>query len=155
MRKPPQDRPGATKMLFCKIRSEIGDCMGSLKAMEHLSEDGTMAERIIAEERAIDTLESRLEDAYLKDCDRSIPPHQLALYMARSSVCQMRLAARHSRRCTHLSSDDRDQLFSLGLQVLTYYNLTYANYDLQPYIWRVEMSFRFEAFILVVTEVSS
>ncbi|KAJ9486493.1 hypothetical protein VN97_g6837 [Penicillium thymicola] len=155
MQELPRDRPGATEMLFCEIRFEIGDCMRKLAAMDHQPVVGTMAERMIAEERAIDTLEGQLEDTYLKDCDPSIPFHQLALYLARSSVCQMRLATRHPRRCADLSPDDRDRLFSLGLQVLTYDNLTYASHDLQPYLWHVGMSFPFEAFILVVTELSS
>ncbi|KAJ6044230.1 hypothetical protein N7460_005585 [Penicillium canescens] len=155
MQELPRDRPGATEMLFCEIRFEIGDCMRKLTAIEHQPAVGTMAERVVAEERAIDTLEGQLEHTYLKDCDPSIPFHQLALYLARSSVCQMRLATRHPRRCADLSPDDRDRLFSLGLQVLTYDNLTYASHDLQPYLWHVGMSFPFEAFILVVTELSS
>ncbi|CAG7963209.1 unnamed protein product [Penicillium salamii] len=155
MQELPRDRPGTTEMLFCEIRFEIGDCMRKLTAMEHQPVASTVAQRMIAEEGAIDALESRLEDAYLKDCDPSIPFHQLALYLARSSVCQMRLATRHPRRCADLSQDDRDRLFSLGLQVLTYDNLTYASRDLQPYLWHVGMSFPFEAFILVVTELSS
>lgn len=151
----PGDRTGTTEMLFCEIRFEIGDCMRKLTAMEHQSVGASMAARMVEEERAIDTLEARLEDRYIKDCDPSIPFHRMALYLARSSVCQMRLATRHPRRCADLSPNDRDLLFSLGLQVLTYDNLTYASQDLQPYLWHVGMSFPFEAFILVLTELLS
>lgn len=151
MQKLPHDRPCTTEMLFCEIRFEIGDCMRKLTAMEHQLVGVSIAERMVEEERAINALEGRLEDGYLKECDPSIPFHQLALYLARSSVCQMRLATRHPRRCGDLSRDDRDRLFSMGLQVLTYDNLTYASRDLQPFLWHVGMSFPFEAFILVLT----
>lgn len=151
MKELPSDRSGATEMLFCEIRFEIGDCMRSLASIENQSVESSMAQRIVEEERAIDALEKR-EERYLKDCDASIPFHQMALYLARSSVCQMRLATRHPRRHADLSPSDKDSLFSLGLQVLTYDNLTYASQDLQPYLWHVGMSFPFEAFILVVTE---
>ncbi|CEO58353.1 hypothetical protein PMG11_03083 [Penicillium brasilianum] len=155
MQELPRDRPGATEMLFCEIRFEIGDCMRKLTAMEHGLVGGSIPERMVEEERAINALEGRLEQGYLDDCDASIPFHQLALYLARSSICQMRLATRHPRRCGDLSRDDRDRLFSLGLQVLTYDNLTYASRDLQPFLWHVGMSFPFEAFIFVLTELLS
>ncbi|KAJ5971246.1 uncharacterized protein N7479_001164 [Penicillium vulpinum] len=45
-----RDRPGATEMLFCEIRFEIGDCMRKLTAMEHQPVVGTMAEKMIAED---------------------------------------------------------------------------------------------------------
>lgn len=155
MQELPRDRPGATEMLFCEIRFEIGDCMRKLTAMEHQLVGASIPERMVEEERAINALEGRLEEGYLNDCDPSIPFHQLALYLARSSICQMRLAARHPRRCGEVSREDRDQLFSLGLQVLSYDNLTYASRDLQPFLWHVGMSFPFEAFILVLTELLS
>lgn len=106
---------------------------------------------MVEEGRAINALEGRLEDGFLNDCDPSILFHQLALYLARSSFCQVRLAARHPRRCGDLSRDDRDRLFFLGEQVLSYDNLTYASRDLQlPH--HVSMSFPFEGFIPVLTE---
>ena len=82
----PRDRPSAAEMLFCEIRFEIGDCMRKLTAMEHQLVGASILERMV-EERAINALESRLEDGYLNDCNPSIPFHQLALYLARSSIC--------------------------------------------------------------------
>lgn len=155
MQELPNNRRGATEMLFCEIRFEIGDCMRRMKVMEHQLPEASISQRIVAKEQAIDMFEERLEDRYLRDCDPSIPFHQMALYLARSSVCQLRLATRHPRRRANLSPSDKDSLFSLGLQVLTYDNLTYASHDLQPYLWHVGMSFPFEAFILVVTELLS
>lgn len=77
MQELPRDRPGATEMLFCQIRFEIGDCMSKLTAMEHGLVGGSVSERLVEQERAINALESRLEESYLCDCDASIPFHQL------------------------------------------------------------------------------
>ncbi|RJE18773.1 hypothetical protein PHISCL_08887 [Aspergillus sclerotialis] len=152
----PAESEGPTEMLFCEIRFEIGECIRQLTVME-TGEMGPSNVMPLAEEgRAIDTLETRLEARYLRKCDSSIPFHLLAMYLGRSSVCQMRLAIFHPQRYPDkgatLAPDEKDRLFSLGLQILEFDNLTYSNTRLRPYLWHVAMSFPFEAFILVLTE---
>ena len=106
--------------------------------------------------QAINELEYRLEQGYLKKCDPSIPFHLLAIHLARSSICHMRLSAHHPRqypdRGAGLSQDETDKLFALGLQVVAYDKLTYSTKSLEGYLWHVVMNFPFEAFILVLTE---
>ena len=150
----PAESEGPTEMLFCQIRFEIGECLRQLTVMETraMGPSNVMAEQ----GRAIGALETRLEDRYLRKCDSSIPFHLMAIYLGRSSICQMRLAIFHPQRYPDkgamLSQDEKDCLFSLDLQILEYDNLTYSNKRLRPYLWHVAMSFPFEALILVLTE---
>ncbi|KDB24461.1 hypothetical protein H109_03657 [Trichophyton interdigitale MR816] len=157
MRELPAEYDGPTEMLFCRIRFEVGECMRKLKALEHRhAAEASSAVRLAEESQLIDELEGRLEERYLKKCDPSIPFHLLALYLGRSSVCQMRLSLHtrqwYSSRGSALSAAERDQVFGLGLEIIGYDNLAYSNKALQPYRWHVAMAFPFEALILVLTE---
>ena len=58
----------------------------------------------------------------------------------------------YSSRGSTLSAAEKDQVFSLGLEIIGYDNLAYSNKALQPYRWHVAMAFPFEALILVLTE---
>ncbi|EFE33235.1 C6 transcription factor, putative [Trichophyton benhamiae CBS 112371] len=156
MRELPAEYDGPTEMLFCRIRFEVGEYMRKLKALEHRHAEDNSAVRLAEESQLIDELETRLEERYLKKCDPSIPFHLLALYLGRSSVCQMRLSLHtrqwYSSRGSTLSAAEKDQVFSLGLEIIGYDNLAYSNKALQPYRWHVAMAFPFEALILVLTE---
>ncbi|EFQ96767.1 fungal specific transcription factor domain-containing protein [Nannizzia gypsea CBS 118893] len=158
MRELPAEYDGPTEMLFCRIRFEVGECMRRLKTLEHRhADDGNSSAAHRAEEsQLIDELEARLEQRYLKKCDPSIPFHLLALYLGRSSVCQMRLSMHtrqwYSGKGPSLAQAERDQVFSLGLEIIGYDNLAYSHKPLQPYRWHVAMAFPFEALILVLTE---
>lgn len=152
----PAESEGPTEMLFCGIRFEVGACMRQLKAMENHSSRTASATRMDEEGRAIDTLEKLLEVDYLQKCDPSRPFHLLAMYLGRSSICQMRLATYHPQRRpdkgASLTQDEKDRLFSLGCQIIAYDNLAHSNKRLQPYLWHVAVTFPFEAFILILTE---
>lgn len=156
MRELPAEHEGPTEMLFCSIRFEIGDCLRQLKTIENDQRGASRAMRMAEEERAIDALETSLDQGYLRKCDSSIRFHLLAIYLGRSSVCQMRLSTRHPQmypdKGASLPREEKDRLFFLGLQVLTYDNRVYSDKSLAPYLWHVAMSFPFEAFILVLTE---
>lgn len=156
MRELPPEYEGPTEMLFCSIRFEIGDCMRQLKVIENDHPRASSAIRMAEEARAIDALETRLDQGYLRKCDSSIPLHLLAIYLGRSSVCQLRLSTHHPQmyldKGAGLPQEERDRLFFLGLQILTYENLVYSNKSLAPYLWHVSINFPFEAFILILTE---
>jgi Fungal specific transcription factor domain len=154
MRELPVEHEGVTEMLFCSIRFAIGDCMRQLKKLEKSAEPGGAS--IDQLDKAIEEMENRLEKRFLKKCDPSIPLHLLATYLVRSSICSMRLSARHPRQFldkgARLRQDEKDMLFALGLQVIVYDNLAYTTKSLEGYLWHVVLYFGFEAFILVLTE---
>ncbi|KAM5436479.1 hypothetical protein MferCBS31731_005757 [Microsporum ferrugineum] len=157
MRELPAEYDGPTEMLFCRIRFEVGECMRKLKALEHRHGGQGGAVRMAEESQLIDELEACLEQRYLKKCDPSIPFHLLAIYLGRSSVCQMRLSTHNRQRYSDqgpaaLTQAEKDHVFSLGLDIIGYDNLAYSNRSLQPYRWHIAMAFPFEALILVLTE---
>jgi hypothetical protein len=134
----PSEYDELTKMLFCSIRFEIENCMRQLRIIE--KNCGTMnGLAIIAQQgQAINELKIRFEQRYLKKCDPSIPFHLLAIHLARSSICCMRLSAHHPRQYPDkdagLSQEEKDKLFALAVQVVVYDNLTYPIKCLEGYL---------------------
>jgi hypothetical protein len=157
MRELPQEHDGLTEMLFCSIRAEIGDCMRRLRSLATSSQTGRAS--TAQKERAVDELENRLGQRFLKKCDPYIPLHLLATYLVRSSICSMRLSAHHPRQHSGegagMSQEQKDTLFALALQVIVYDNLAYSTKSLEGYLWHVSVYFGFEAFILVLTELTT
>jgi hypothetical protein len=157
MRELPQEYDGVTEMLFCCIRFEIGDCMRQLKS---LAKNGqTRRASISQQERAVDEMENVLDKRFLKKCDPYIPLHLLATYLVRSSICSMRLSVHHPRQQSDEgagpSQAQKDVLFALALQVIVYDNLAYSTKSLDGFLWHVAVYFGFEAFILVLTELTT
>jgi hypothetical protein len=157
MRELPPEHDGVTEMLFCCIRFEIGDCMRRVKS---LAKNGQTGRALVAQqELAVGELENRLEKRFLKKCDPSIPLHLLATYLVRSSICSMRLSVHHPRQHsnegTGVSQEEKDMLFALALQVISYDNLAYSTKSLEGYLWHVAVYFGFEAFILALTELTT
>lgn len=157
MRDLPKEHEGVTEMLFCSIRFEVGECMLQLKSLQTSALTGRPS--IAQQDRAIDELENRIESRFLKKCDPSIPLHLLATYLGRAAICSMRLSAHHPRqdpdKGASLLQNEKDMLFTIGLQVLVYDHLAYSTKSIEGYLWHVIMQFQFEAFILVLTELLS
>lgn len=155
MREDPIKSDGPTEMLFCCVRFEIGECMRQLKSIKMVG-GKTGHELIAAQEAAIDDLETRLEQNFLKSCDPSISLHLISIYLARSAICLLRFSTYHSFQEPNAnikrSDSDKNILFTLSLRVLHYDHAVYSNPALDRYFWHVETSFPFEVFILILTE---
>lgn len=161
MKEPPVEHIGITEMLFCSIRYEIGEFMRRMKSSMVADRNGQIMSTLICmseRDKAIDDLENRLEQNFLTYCDLSISFHLLATHMARSAVCHMRLAAHHPfqypDKGLSLAQDEKDTLFSTSLKIIEYDNLTHATRSLDRYRWHVSISFPFEAFIYILSELS-
>lgn len=159
MKELPVEHTGITEMLFCSIRYEIGEYMRHLKRPMATNKNGQTMSAAISinqKDKAIDDLENRLEKDFLRYCDLSIPFHLLASYMAKSSICHIRLAAHHPSQYPDtglsLEQDEKDTLFSISLKIIEYDNLAHATNGLDRYLWHVNIFFPFEAFIYILSE---
>ena len=95
MKETPVEKEGVTEMLFCCLRYEVAQALR--KSMRF--GDCKMGPELIAEkDKAIDALEVRFQEKFIKYCDPSIPLHLLASFVARSIICTMRLMAHHPRQ---------------------------------------------------------
>lgn len=161
MQELPVEHPGISEMLFCSMRYEIGNFMRQSMKHENVDENGQMTKTstsIAAKDRALDELEHHLEQKYLKYCDPSVPHHLLALYLGKSAICRLRLAAHFPRQQSGHNStsrqDEKDTLFRTCLKTIEYDNDGRKNKSLQGYLWHVNVFFPYEAFIYILIELS-
>ncbi|KAB5536177.1 C6 transcription factor domain-containing protein [Coniochaeta sp. 2T2.1] len=160
MRNLPFEYEGPTEMLFCTVRSEVGDCMrqlrnvGRSKPNSNNNNPGGGAAAVVAQkEQLIEAFEAKLENM-LRRCDDSIPLHLMSTFLGRSAVCQMRFsvlqAKQGGRNFRDMSTEDGGALFELALRILEYDTRTYRTPCLRQYLWHVGNSFPFPALIHVL-----
>jgi hypothetical protein len=154
MKAPPKEHAGCTDMLFCSIRYEIGDFMRKSGVFSRQRPGGmaTMA----AKDKAIDDLEERLEQKYIRHCDQSIPLHALSAALARSAVYQMRLLMHHPRQYpdkgASMPQEEKDMLFSTSLRMVEYDNLGQTTDSIRGFLWHMNNYIQLDAFIYLLGE---
>ncbi|KAH8809020.1 hypothetical protein F5884DRAFT_390978 [Xylogone sp. PMI_703] len=156
MKDVPVEHKGATEMLFCSIRYEMGTSIRKFEQWGEQPENALTLASLRA--KTIDELETIFEDKYQRYCDPSIPFHLISTYMARSAICGMRLRLHHPRPRLAPDSNpeslqrEREMLLSSSLVMLEYDNLTHSTPSLRGYLWHVRVFFAFEAFIYILSE---
>ena len=163
MKSPPEDRQGATEMIFNMIRfnyglffrpilnkcSNIGVPLDKWKAMGQ-SRDG------VSNIQRINDLEELLESRYLRYCDPLLPLHAMAMLVARAGIAGMRLMAQHpmhrADRGAGMPQTEKDYLFTLSLRLIGYHNHGMSNPQLQRYRWHMGQHFQFGAMVYLVGE---
>ncbi|KAK9387170.1 hypothetical protein V1515DRAFT_615798 [Lipomyces mesembrius] len=150
MKELPAEHTGVTEMLFCSVRYEVGVFLRQSESWK------ATAVSMQVKDKAIDELENRLEQKYLRYCDPSIPLHLLSSLLARTAVCQMRVNAHHFRQYpdkgANMPQIEKDMLFSTSLKMIEYDNLAHASKCIQGYLWHVNVFFQLDAFIYVLSE---
>jgi Fungal specific transcription factor domain len=163
----PKNRVGATEMTFCLARYEIasffhqrGNPRPEFQSSSNVS--GTVKTGA-GEKRGLPSLESLLEEKYLRFCDPVVPVQFLATTMARSTLCKFKQMALHKigrqtpeeghpqaqQQQQSYSQQQLDQqsinlekkrqrTFSLAARNLQYDNLIHANKSLHGYLWFVD-----------------
>ncbi|KAI4170684.1 MAG: hypothetical protein LQ343_004782 [Gyalolechia ehrenbergii] len=157
----PPNHLGTTDMTFCLARYEIGNFLKRSNTT-FLSFDGawpnhTGVPTTIAEkDQAIDELEQRLEEKYLKHCDPQITLHFLTKMFSRTAVYKMRLTAHHPRhypdKGTSMPMEEKDLLCRLSLNMIENDNLTHRNKSADKFAWFLNTFFQFPAFIYLLSE---
>lgn len=152
MSEQPLEHKYQTEMIFCLITYDIGKFVKEGGYQKIFS-----APSPAVKDQIISELEFRLEDKYLKYCDRSIPLHFLCLAVARSITMNMRLMAHHPRHWkasgATMPREERDMLFNLSLQMIENDTLVHTMKSLKPYLWHVNIHFQLDAFIYLLSEI--
>lgn len=153
----PAERAGATDMLFCLLRAEVG----RRHQKAHWSRPSTASDYHwytnggSEKEAAINELENLLEGKFLRYCDVVDPLHFLALGMARSAVASMRLRARHPRHrsdAATMSAAEKEDVFNLALRIIDYDNAAWANSETNKFRWHTQAFFQWDALVYVLNE---
>ncbi|KAG0648751.1 Aurofusarin cluster transcription factor aurR2 [Hyphodiscus hymeniophilus] len=152
MKEFPVEKEGATEMLFCCLRYEVAEalrktsCVGEGRLGQSFIKQSS--ELIVEKDKAIDALEIRFEQKYIRYCDPSIPLHLLAIYMSKSVICTMRMMAHHPRqypdRGASMPQKEKDMLFSESLKELEIATMGHSNKLVQGFLWH--------AFIYILSE---
>jgi hypothetical protein len=160
MKETPVEKEGATEMLFCCLRYEVLQALrksggfGETKMGQWYVKTGP--DLIAQKDKAIDELEVRFQEKYIKYCDPSIPLHLLAIYMSKSVICTMRLMAHHPRQYpdkgASMPQKEKDMLFTESLKELGIAAMGHSNKLVQGFQWHIHVYFQLDAFIYVLSE---
>ena len=165
MTDPLTNHEGSTEMVGCLLRYEFGRFMRE-KVMSYSGRENADLERtwiewtahvpVDGKDRAIDELERRLEEKFLRYCDLSVPVQFHASIVGRSGIAAMRLLAHHPRKYGGKRADvpdhERKLLWSLSTKVIEYDNICHSSRITQRFRWHVHFSFNWPAFIYLLDE---
>ena len=160
MKEIPVEKEGATEMLFCCLRYEVSQALrrsGAFGESRHGNRYIKTGPELIAQkDKAIDELEVRFQEKYIKYCDPSIPLHLLAIYMSKSVICTMRLMAHHPRQYpdkgASMPQKEKDMLFAESLKELEIAAMGHSNKLVQGFQWHIHVHFQLDAFIYILSE---
>ncbi len=147
----PVGHKGATEMIFCLVRYDLG---------MFLARDGRRLHDplipIEEKDKIIDQFESELQSNHLQYLDPAIPLHMLSSGGLRSAICKMRLMVHHP--CQYpdkglaLSQSERDLLFTTSLQMVELDVLGQAVKAVEHYSWHTRVYFQMDAFVFMLIE---
>ncbi|KAL4738196.1 hypothetical protein BDV11DRAFT_216150 [Aspergillus similis] len=147
MRAPPEERVGATDMIFCILLHKVMVFMGQVyngrapwafaagenwtAAVDHLYR----AER----EKAVTEMENELELQILRYCDMLNPVHFFTVIVARLTLCKMRYMMLQPCQSGQDRPDGtgkvRETVFLAALKVLEYENNANSQLSIQGFLW--------------------
>ncbi|KAL8733745.1 MAG: hypothetical protein Q9166_001939 [cf. Caloplaca sp. 2 TL-2023] len=158
----PPEHTGTTDMTFCLARYEM---QSFLKQSNNASfffdgvwakSNGTAASSA-EKDTAIDELQSRMENKYLKHCtDPKIALHFLTKIFANIVICRMRLVAHHPRhrpdKGVSMSAEEKEYICRLSLELVENDNVAHSNKSADKFEWYMNMHFQFPALIYLLSE---
>jgi hypothetical protein len=158
MTEKPIQRVGATDMMFCLCRAEIGKFHQKgkpfLGTWGRLWDSGDIS-AITELEKAIDNLETTLEENFFRYCDFVEPLHCLTLAMGRGALTNARLRLRLPALKINEEGQEgeREQIWNMALKVLDYAISVLSNPLLQRYAWHLRSFFQWDPLIWVLSEI--
>ncbi len=134
----PQAYEGATEMIFCLVRYEVGRFLVDEGEALH-----SAAMSVPDKDRLIDQLEDMLTNKYLAYCDPAIPIHLVAAGGARSVLCKLRLMAHHPSQYADkgrsIPQAEHDMLFSASLEMSEMHVRGYADSKVAGFRWHIDV----------------
>ncbi|KAH6649488.1 fungal-specific transcription factor domain-containing protein [Chaetomium tenue] len=154
----PEERDGATEMMFCRFRASLDEHMYSVKA------DMSGGGRVLVPgrsigygvaEKAVEHAESEVEEKYIRYCDAINPLHFLAICMARAGTTVMRLRIRLPKTTRQMNDkSNAREVLPLALRILDTDAAVCSHASLERYHWHTETFFlwgTWASFIFVLT----
>ncbi|TKA72763.1 hypothetical protein B0A55_06840 [Friedmanniomyces simplex] len=156
----PAERVGATDMLFCLLRTEMGKFHQKLKPFlgnwGRLWELGDLS-AIGEMEAAIQEMETGFETKYMRYCDPVIPVHFLALLLGRGAPQNARLRLRlpRVRACEDVDENELRDLWRLAMRMFDYdsKHVRRTNPELKKFSWHLQAIFQWDCLIWVLNEI--
>ncbi|WPH03206.1 Hypothetical protein R9X50_00608300 [Acrodontium crateriforme] len=152
----PQERQGATDMMFCLARSEVGRFHREAKV--RFATWASCANATIPNEReleesfeAIDALESKLESKYLRYCDFTVPLHCAVMALGRGSCCAARFRTYLHRDKTYTKSE-RETISALAMKILEYNHAAQTTQLTRRFKWHLRAVFQWDPVVWVLNE---
>ncbi|KJK66797.1 specific transcription factor domain protein [Aspergillus parasiticus SU-1] len=162
MKEIPPESLGATEMIFCLMRYELGQWLERQSRSKAVGFDGyweTISGSSIPieeKDRMIKDIEDVIERKFATHCDPSIPLHLMTMIVAWSVPLILRLAAHHPR-VYHEKGElptqaAKDLLFKTCLNVLEYGNILLTTEKMLKYLWHVDSQFPWDPLIYILDE---
>jgi hypothetical protein len=162
MKEIPKEHSGATEMIFCLMRYEVGHFFGRKTTTTSSAFDGhwsafsNPSNSLVEKDQALDEMEGIVEQKYTRYCDKSIPLHLATLFVAKAASCALRLEAHHPRQYASQGKEmppgEKNRFFSLCLEMAEYANMGQTNKLTERYLWHVESHFPLHALIYTLSE---
>lgn len=161
MKDVPTEKEGVTEMIFCCLRYETAQALRDANKHRQAGEGFLQIQigsidTITGKDNAINELEHRFQERYIRHCDPSIPLHLLAIYTAKSVICTMRINVHHPRqhpdKGVSMPQKEKDMVFSESLKVLEYDSLAHTTPAIRGYAWMIASHFQLDTFIYVLSE---
>ena len=144
MTEKPEERKGATEMIFCLARSTVGNYflrIGML--MQRAGGDTEQSQALDQDiEMLINEAETEVEEKYIRYCDVTDPLHFLTVASARSAITAMRLRSRLAKsKNQSITDSDKKEMFHLSQKIMDTDAAAYAHTSLSQYMWHVKSFF--------------
>lgn len=152
----PKEHKGATEMIFCLTRRELGKFYARTKS--HLRElthpiDKKDLELIEEAEHHIDEVESAIEMNFLRYCDPLDSVHMITSIVSRAAIQASRLRVRLPRaKAGLMDGQEREQLYRSALRIMDHTTATYTNPAFTRFLWHPSTFFVWESLIWVLSE---
>ena len=118
-----------------------------------LTADNKNSELAIEAERLIDGVEDTIETRFLRYCDPINKLHVLTSIIARAAIQAARLRVRLPRvKAGRTDAEDREDLFTLALQILDHSNAAYSDPALSKFLWHTSTFWVWDAMVWILSE---
>lgn len=154
----PEEQVGATDMIFCLARVEIGRFHNRTKSVLRVSEDQNPTPQEIQQLEAEDLetriveMEDLLERRIVRYCDVIEPLHFMAITLCRGAMNVIKLRVKISlSKHRPMSSENMREVYRLAMRVIDADIAVYENTVLQKYTWHFRALFQHSSLACALT----
>ncbi|KAF2258782.1 hypothetical protein CC78DRAFT_537537 [Lojkania enalia] len=158
----PKEKEGATEMMYCLIRYEMGSFFKKFRYLDKAKGQfdatwkrvGSSNISLTEKDLAIKEITEHLEAKYLRYCDPIIPLHFLVSVTVRSMLSMLYLVTYHPRNFQGgegtMPEERTDKLYENALKIIEYNNLLRTSPVIKGFHWNENTFFTWQAFILLL-----